>query len=569
MRAPRRFVANEDGTVMIIGAAAMFIILTLTVIILDWRMVRNEDRALQNAVDFAAISGAADIERAEAAALATLEANGIDLSTMSSSSGGAEGRPRGGASVVEVEVRHGRFDDAADTLAEDRFVEGERPFNAVRVTVGQYASRRLAENMLGPAWLERSATARVAAEVAASVGSRLARLEGGVANELLSAATGSTVELSVMDYEALVAGKVSLLGFLDAVATEAAFAGGTYEELLKTDIRMPALLRALSAASTDPAGARAADALARRLASDRAGLPLDKLFHLGSAGREAIGVYALSIDANLSLYDVVAAAALTIGAGRPLELDLAAAAGDLAEVSARVVIGEPPQDFAWFMVREDGELIRTAQMRLAVQAVVGGKGPLKDISISLPLHFQAAYAEASIEDVACGGFMASRLDAVDIAARPGVVDAWLGDVDPSAFADFGRPPVPAKATIIDAPALTVMARSHVHVGDAVPRRLRFTAEEIERGVVKTVSTRNFLSTLLGDLVADSELDVRAGPLNIGLPHILKAALASSLRAVGDSLDVAIRGVLRAAGLGLGEADVELLGGRCGRAALVQ
>ena len=53
-----------------------------------------------------------------------------------------------------------------------------------------------------------------------SIGSRLARLDGGVANALLSGLAGGSVSLSVMDYEALLDADVDLLTWLDALAVE-------------------------------------------------------------------------------------------------------------------------------------------------------------------------------------------------------------------------------------------------------------------------------------------------------------------------------------------------------------
>src|SRR3546814_8372455 len=53
-----------------------------------------------------------------------------------------------------------------------------------------------------------------------SLGSRVAALNGGLPNALLSALTGSKVSLSVMDYNALASTDIDLLAFSDALRTD-------------------------------------------------------------------------------------------------------------------------------------------------------------------------------------------------------------------------------------------------------------------------------------------------------------------------------------------------------------
>ena len=81
--------------------------------------------------------------------------------------------------------------------------------------------------------LSRQATAaRPHRETAAfSIGSRLARLDGGLANQLLHALTGAKVSLSAADYRSLAEARISLPDALDALATEADLRVGDYARL--------------------------------------------------------------------------------------------------------------------------------------------------------------------------------------------------------------------------------------------------------------------------------------------------------------------------------------------------
>ncbi|MBE8335766.1 hypothetical protein IQA65_16970, partial [Leptospira borgpetersenii serovar Ballum] len=69
-----------------------------------------------------------------------------------------------------------------------------------------------------------------------SIGSRLASLDGGLANALLSGLLGSNVSLTVMDYRALAGGRVNLLQFSDALATELGVTAGDYDALLQQEL---------------------------------------------------------------------------------------------------------------------------------------------------------------------------------------------------------------------------------------------------------------------------------------------------------------------------------------------
>src|SRR5690606_39246588 len=80
-----------------------------------------------------------------------------------------------------------------------------------------------------------------------SIGSRLASLDGGLANALLSSLLGGKVSLTVMDYRALAGAEVNLLQFSDALATEIGVTAGDYDALLQQEVTAGRALKALEA----------------------------------------------------------------------------------------------------------------------------------------------------------------------------------------------------------------------------------------------------------------------------------------------------------------------------------
>ena len=72
-----------------------------------------------------------------------------------------------------------------------------------------------------PLQMKVSATAGIANPATFSVGSRLVALRGGVINGAVSALLGTDVNLSVMDYQALIDARVRIDGALNAISTEA------------------------------------------------------------------------------------------------------------------------------------------------------------------------------------------------------------------------------------------------------------------------------------------------------------------------------------------------------------
>src|SRR5690606_29356773 len=227
-----------------------------------------EKRQAQALVDLAAITAAANLGKAEEAALVAFADNGATDA----------------ASGNNVTVVTGHY-NAVGAVPKDRFTAGAGPVNAARVVYRTTGSRYFAGAIIPPPEIVVSATAGTEAEAAFSVGSRLAALDGGIVNALLGGLTGSSISLSVMDYNALLGADVSLLSFLDQLAIDLDLEAGSYQQALDTSVTVGQIAKALSKTPGMSGNARAA---AGKLAFQASGgraptLQLSRLIDLGQS----------------------------------------------------------------------------------------------------------------------------------------------------------------------------------------------------------------------------------------------------------------------------------------------
>src|SRR5690606_21560919 len=112
------------------------------------------------------------------------------------------------------------------------------PHNAVKVIYRATGTRHFAATLIPPPRIGVTSIAHTRTGASFSVGSRLLTFEGGIVNQLLGQLLGTNIALSVMDYEALLETKVSLLTFLDALAVRTNLTAGTYQRVLDADVTM-------------------------------------------------------------------------------------------------------------------------------------------------------------------------------------------------------------------------------------------------------------------------------------------------------------------------------------------
>lgn len=533
---------DREGSVAMITAFFFAVLMGALALAVDVGALFLERRTLQGTADLAAVAGASDISRAEAAVAATLQANGVE---------------------ADFTVIRGNYvqDPALDHTR--RFRANLQPYNAVRVNLAK-PGRVYFAKVFSSQTTTIGVTALAAnAEMASfSIGTRLLALRDGVANELLGKLLGTTVNLNVMDYQGLASADVQIAQTIQAVATEIDLTAGTFQDVLDASVTTGDLVAAMAKIAGGNGDTAAELALKRLLASGglNGEVPLASLFDLGPFAMLAIDDPAPGLDAQVSAMQILGSSLVLANGARQVKLDLGAEVPGLLSLTVDLAIGEMPRHSAMIAVGPKAAKVRTAQTRLRLVAEVGGAGVLANVRLRLPLVVDLAYGEASLASVSCPYGGSSRAVVV---ARPGIAEAWIGELGGGDLSDFGNTPYLYPARIVEAPLVKVTGKAHVDVGNSLGTRLVFTARDVERGTVKRTSTNSIAGSLVSSLLSDLDVEVKLLSLGLSLPGPIADTVGSVLGNVADPLDAAVHGLLTTLGLHLGEADVRVHGIRCG------
>ena len=531
----RRLLADRRGGAAVTTALSIAVLCMVAAATVDLGSLALAGRRLQGAADLSALSGARDQPRAEAAARATAMDNiGAD---------------------VGVVVVKGLYVADPDVPPDQRFVAGGATTNAVRVTLTEASPLYFGRWLLGRDTLDLTRTGTAAASVKPpralfSIGSRLARLDGGIANQVLGALTGSTVSLSVMDYEALADAQINLLSFSDALSTDLGLTAGDYDALLDHEVDAGRALRVIERLPGDQA-----DSALSKLAASTTGVNVRLGDLIGVEAGAADGL-AGSLDATVSALDL-ATAMLEIGGGdRQAQLALGARAG-LADVTVSLAIGERPNNSPWLTVTDTGSpIIRTAQTRLYVKARTAQK--LSGLSqVNLPILIELAASEARLNSIDC-----TPDRSVELGVRPGLARATIGAIDERHLDDFTRTLTPSRATLLSVLGLvTITAKAEIEAADQTFTATRFSDAQIADQSIRTVQARGLANGLVVSLLQRLDVDIDVIGLGLGLGGLAQA-LGTLLAPLGPVLDGLINPILDTLGLKFGEADVRIHGVTC-------
>lgn len=576
----RAFLRDRRANFAVMTALSAPVAVCLAAVAIDEGSLYNERREVQALADLAAITAAANLGAPQAAALTTLQDNG--LSAVLSTSDGADRIPSHGGTLVVVP---GRYSGEASIAIADRFTPNLQPYNAVSVSVRKKGTLFFGSALMPPPTITAHAVASSSAQAAFSVGSRLAKVDGGMLNAVLGGLLGGGLSLSVMDYNALIAADVNVLSFLDALAVDLHLTAGTYDDVLDSTATVGQIAAAL--ARTEGVGSSnrlILQAIAGK-ATNSATIPLNHLVDLGSVGRLALGQQPGGLPIAASALGLLAASGALANGQHQIELNLGATIPGLTAATLAVAIGEPRQFSPWLAVGESGTVVRTAQTRIRLTATVGVPnsslgGGVKLLSVTLPLHVEVASAEARLADISCPTGRPDSIG-VSIAALPGVATLKLAESDASGFADFSKPQsfrdariaaISLKLLLLSVDLLAVDGRASVAITNTAPTTLAFDSADIAAGRVKTVSTRNLTQSLTTSLVNNLSLSVSALGLGLDVTALLgtvKPAVTALLNTVTEPVDTLLYNTLAALGIGIGQADVRVTGASCGRAVLVQ
>lgn len=559
-----RLAHNRSGNIAIIAAASLPLLVGVLALGVDWGYLGYQKRKAQTDTDLAAISAAAALSDPGDSLRRYAADNDLKIAVMDDAAyAGMSSAAKAGDTMTYA---LGHYDPAADIAPGKRFAPGASPANAVRVTLHRRADLGFARAFMAPPEITTVATAGRDAQAAFSIGSRLASLNGGLLNAVLGGLLGTTVNLDVMDYRALVDVDVDVLGFLKTANTKLHLNAATYDDVLSSSLTVGDALGILAATDGLTGTARLAlRKLADATRDNRNSLDLAALLDLGDVGHDPIGTPRVSATAGV--LDLVSAAAAVADGGHQVAINAGAALPGIAKLSLTMFVGEPPKGSAWFAIGGPGTLVRTAQTRLKLDATIGGDGLLAALQIHLPLYLQIAYGEATLAGVRCAGSSPDSAT-VDVNARPGVAEAWVGD-GPSDLSRITSHSLFQPARLLDARLVRVDGSAHANATNAEATALHFSAEDIRDGNVRTVSTHDTVSTLLSSLIGGLDLKANVLGLPLATPALVEQALAHTLAAATRPLDDALSNVLLALGVRIGEADVRVTGVECGRPVLVQ
>lgn len=530
----RRFAEDRDGGVAVIVGAFMFVLMILLALAIDLGSIVLRQREIQGAADLAALTAARDLPRAQAAASATVRENlGVDA-----------------VAVANVGVYSADPSKTPDARFTQTPLQGA---NGVRVEVTDKAKLYFAA-IIGKSSVSitRKATAAIpGAEPMAlfSIGSRPLSLDGGLLNGLLTSLLGSSVNLSVMDYNRLVNADVNLLEFLDALAVDLDLDVGDYEALLAHEVTAGQVLDVLEVvASSD----------ARSVLSQLTGAGLGAKLKVGQllgANLDAQDGLRRALNVDVSSLDLLMVSLETANGHRQLALDTTIDAV-VADVTLKLAIGEKPNDSAWIAASRVGDtVLRTSQTRL--YAKIKSKKALESVlGLDVQVFAEVAPSEARIKSINC-----TNPNSVDVEARPGLLQLVIGNVDnPQSLSDFKTKIRTSKvrlASILGLPVVDVYA--NLNAADTSWQSLNFTPSDMSQRKFKKVKSKQIASGLLNSLMDDLKVDL-FGILPVG--GLLGPLLKPLGFVLGIVLDAVINPLLSLLGVGLGEADVRVLGMTC-------
>lgn len=573
----RRFLSWRDdrrGNIAISTALCLPLIISALALGVDYGYLTLQQRELQTTADLSAISAASTPTNPESAVMSYIALNNRNIAVLKNGQLLSKGAPVAfnAATVFDkfeayAEITKGHFQQDSKIAIASRFQANTAPYDAVRITLHQKGGLFFGGNIVEAPRLSASGVATVDKMAAFSVGSRLASLNNGVINSLLGKLLGTTISLSAMDYQSLANANVDVLKILDKMAIKLNLTAGTYDDVLKTDIGFGAFLNAITQTTgISPAVSSILKTLEKTLDKSKLTIKLKDVVSVGPLGTKPIGqTEGMAIQTDL--FELISAGANVANGSKQVDLDLGATIPGLASVSLSVAVGQPPVGTSSLAVAKVGGVVRTAQTRVALTAAVDGITGLLGIRLKIPLYLEVAHGEATIASITCSS--GSSGPTVNIDAIPGVLELSLGDVDKSAFANFGADPKVTKAKLVAIPAIAINALAYANATNMKVDHLSFSPADIAAQKVRTASSQNTVSTLMNSLIKDLRLEVDLLGIRVAVPPAILGGLADTLRLVTVPLDQILYSVLSTLGIKVGEIDVRVGGASCHNPVLVQ
>ncbi|MDQ0471640.1 pilus assembly protein TadG-related protein [Labrys wisconsinensis] len=561
----RRFARDERGSILILSAIFMVVCIACGAVVVDLASFYLAKRQLQAGADLAAIAAIRSPSRATAAVSQTVASNGLPTTTTST-------------------LVWGTYDSTQPIAQRFSPLSSNAGANAAQITLQRDVPMIFgrAYSPSGSVHLTAIGVAALSNEATISIGSRLLSLNGGVLNSMLSSLTGSSISLQLVDYNSLASANIDLLKTLSALGSNINLTAGTYNQILNSNVTVGQLANAIVTANP---GLSLAAQLALSTLGYQAGttakVTLAQTINLGSIGNAAIG--GASNVISVGVLNLIQESLLASNGQNQLAFNLGATIPGLLNTTVTMTVGERPQ---WLSTGPVGTMVRTAQIRLLVKATVGGTaGALLGLQIQVPVYIEVATAQATIASMTCDVTQANGGATVTVAAQSGVAKAWIANIPASQMTNFTSDPAATPANLVTvsllsgAVALNIGAYAYVVVGSPANKNVTFTSADITAGTIQTITSTGLIGSLVTSLLGNLQLTPSLTVLGLDPLGLLAAAaqllvqpilqtLTQTLATLISPVDGLVSNVLQTLGLGLGQADLQLLAANCGQARLV-
>ncbi|TSD56573.1 hypothetical protein FFI97_020380 [Variovorax sp. KBS0712] len=575
------FQRRGRGSILINTAIAMSLIV-ITLIGVELGYLFFVKREIQKATDLAALAGAQMISSADgctdAKTAAKLSANGT----------GATDTKRNLPpvfSLVDEDIECGRW--SPDKATVDHFEIATTELNAVRVTI-----KRTPISLLPFFEADRTIQSKAVAAndpiASFSLGTGLASLNEGVANQLLNAllGTGNKISLKLVDYQGLAKAQVRLLDLISAIPNV-----GTVDELLNTPIKLNDLMLAMVQALGN-SNALAVQALNSIISANvkSVEIKLGDLLKVTTPSREGAANAAINVLDLLTTTAQIANGKNLVKLGSTIDL------GALAKADVQLVVIEPPSIAIGPAGKDANGNWRTqahsAAVRLLLDVKLVDTNEIPGLSwlvkvtlLRLPIYLEVAQGHGRLSSIKCASTLADCR--VDIEAKPGLASICIAGVSDALMSNTTTPincsamppTMISEISALGIPVLQVYAKVPVQAEtpDTSYQKLTFNGVIGDTDDVQTVNSNavgSVLSNTLSNFTDGTKwtlTTVLLGALPLPLGGILSPLLSfvlSILSPLFGLLDAIIVPLLNLLGVQLGYSDVRFLSLLCGESKLV-
>ncbi|MEP2828701.1 TadG family pilus assembly protein [Parvibaculum sp.] len=542
----RRYMRNEDGVISVMAVGALVLAFAVAMIVIDTGAMYSAYRYQQSATDAAALGAVRQIGEAQSVAETIFNLNEYSTENITAT-------PLYYVADPSL-APNGRFFSEGETASDGTLVN-EESFNAVRVTK-QAQSPTYFARLFGfgnSMQVETQAVAAYTKYVSFSAGTRLASLDAGIANQVLGGLLGTTINLSLIDYNSLVDANIDALEFLDALATEIGLEAGTdtYGDLLEAGASVGDILNAavdvLTGDTFDGDPSVATLALQTAL-SPVGGTPVDlgDVLDLAPIAQRTIGSVGSSLSEGVpfNLFNLLSGTAMALGEGQAVGFDTDVNLGSLASVSGTITVGSPVAHMA---IGKVGDSVRTSQVAVQMNASIGV--PLLGRVLQVPIFIDAGDGTAEVKSIPC---------------VPDGTQVILAATTSGGTVRYGTSST-SGATISIPLLLSFQLSGSVPIAAGGPKDVSF--EENEFSEVKSTSSDVALISGLSGSTQITNLSV-LGILNLTPLGTITSSLLSSIIGALAGLDTVVDSLLAALGIKLGAMDMIVHGTKCQAPTLV-